>query len=128
MSLQVLSVGQCRPDHSSISSFFKSHFDAVVIDADTWGDTITKMQNETIDLVLVNRLLDRDGSDGLQIVKNLKADPEYRSVPVMLVSNYPEAQRAAVEAGAVPGFGKSELRTQQVVNRVAAALPDSSKS
>ena len=40
----------------------------------------------------------------------------------MLVSNYEDAQASAVEAGALPGFGKSELRGERVKRLLAEAL------
>ncbi len=59
--------------------------------------------------MLVNRLLDADGSDGLEVIRAMQADPALRSIPVMLVTNYPEYQGQAMAAGAVPGFGKAAL-------------------
>ena len=44
------------------------------------------------------------GLDGLALCRRLKADPKLARVPVMLVSNYPEVQAAAVAAGLAGGF------------------------
>jgi hypothetical protein len=41
---------------------------------------------------------------------------------MMLVSNYPDAQAAAVAAGAVPGFGKREIGTPRVAQVIREAL------
>ena len=41
---------------------------------------------------------------------------------MMLISNYPEAQEAAVNAGAMPGFGKREIGTLRVVKLLQEAL------
>ena len=41
----------------------------------------------------------------------------------MLVSNYADAQKQAVAAGARPGFGKAELNSSKAVDAIAAALP-----
>ena len=46
------------------------------------------MRCEPVDLVLVNRKLDADYSDGMEILKAIKADSALAPVPVMLVSNY----------------------------------------
>mgnify|MGYP006968446762 CR=1 FL=1 len=40
----------------------------------------------------------------------------------MLISGYSDAQREAVKAGAVPGFGKDDLRSEVAAERIAAAL------
>jgi CheY-like chemotaxis protein len=64
------------------------------------------LRTRKVDLVTVNRKLDRDYTDGLEVIKTIKADPQVGSVPVMLVTNYEEHQQTAIEAGCVPGFGK----------------------
>jgi two-component system chemotaxis response regulator CheY len=75
------------------------------------------------DLVLINRKLDADYSDGLEIVRAIKADPQLTSsVPVMLVTNYPEHQDAAVAAGAARGFGKLEYGNPQTVEKLRPYL------
>ena len=65
------------------------------------------------DLVLVNRVLDLDGSSGLELIQTLKEDPDQplKATPVMLVSDYPEAAADGRRAGREPGFGKSELQS-----------------
>ena len=51
------------------------------------------------------------------------AKREELSTPIMLVSNYPEAQSEAVAAGAVPGFGKATLRSSQAREHLMKFLP-----
>ena len=111
MTKRVLDVGNCGPDFSSISDFLKGHFDCEVSQAHGCEDTLAELRGGDYALVLVNRKLDRDYSDGMEIIKAIKADRELRSLPVMLVTNYPEHQDAAVEIGAERGFGKLELST-----------------
>ena len=74
------------------------------------------------DLVLVNRKLDVDYSDGLEIIKQIKADPELAKVPTMLVTNYPENQAEAVAEGAEPGFGKLSLDADETRANLARFL------
>jgi two-component system chemotaxis response regulator CheY len=73
---------------------------------------------------LINRKLDIDYSDGLEILTALKADPAYKSIPVMLVSNYADAQAEAVRAGAEPGFGKSQLSSIETVEKLRRFLEE----
>lgn len=122
MPRQVLSVGQCGPDHSSISRFLKSSFDVVISTADTIVDAMYDLRATKYDLVLVNRKLDADYSDGGELIRLMKADPVLADVPIMLVSNYPEHQANAVALGAEPGFGKLELGKSDVVSRLEAFL------
>jgi hypothetical protein len=46
----------------------------------------------------------------------------YPHTKFMLVSNYPDAQAAAVAAGALPGFGKREIGQPRVAQLIREAL------
>lgn len=122
MTKRVLNVGQCNPDHASISRFLTMNFRAAVDRADELDETLEMLRAKSYDLVLINRKLDIDYSDGMRILKTLKADEEFREIPVMIVSNYADAQEAAVAAGAAHGFGKAELGKPETIARVGAVL------
>ena len=110
MAKRVLDVGQCDFDHGAIRGLLSQEFGADVIRAHDWEDVLKTLQQATCDLVLVNRMLDQGGASGLEIIRKLKADDVLKHLPVMLVTNYPEYQQQAQALGAVPGFGKAELR------------------
>jgi CheY-like chemotaxis protein len=120
----VLSVGQCGFDHRSISTYLANRFGARVEQADSLDDAYEALRRGKFDLVLVNRVFDLDGSSGLELIQTLKEDPEesLKATPVMLVSDYAEAQQVAVELGAEPGFGKSELQSPATLERLRALL------
>ena len=120
----ILDVGQCDYDHSTICRLIASNFDAVVQQAHGQPDALAALREKSFNLVLVNRRLDRDGSDGVEIIHQIKADPALSSTPCMLVSNYPGHQEAAVGAGALPGFGKAELNRPETLNHLKQALDD----
>ncbi len=106
---RVLDVGNCSLDYGTIRSYLTRAFGAEVVQAHGPEDTLAQLRQKAFDLVLINRKLDRDYSDGIEILKEIKADPKLAKTPVMLVTNYPEHQDAAVAAGAERGFGKLEL-------------------
>ena len=85
-------------------------------------DTLEQLRGGHFDLVLVNRKLDQDYSDGLDIVRLLKSDPQLAVIPVMLVTNYAEHQAAAVAAGAEIGFGKTSLHAVETRQTLAKFL------
>jgi two-component system, response regulator, stage 0 sporulation protein F len=118
MSKAVLSVGQCVPDESSLERFLNANFDVRIITADTAPDALDLIRKSTFDLVLINRKLDADYTDGTEILRLIKADDVISATPVMIVSNYPEYQDAAVQMGAVYGFGKAELGRSDVIARL----------
>ncbi len=122
MSKRVLDVGNCTPDHASIKRFLTGHFDCQVLQAEGADDALETLRNESIDLVLVNRKLDMDYSDGVEVIRQIKADHELAKVPVMLITNYPEHQQAAMKLGAQRGFGKLELGNPDTILRLQPLL------
>jgi two-component system chemotaxis response regulator CheY len=119
---RVLSVGQCGADHGGITRTLRQAFGAEVVAAHSAADVLQQLQYGAYALVLVNRVLDADGSAGVDVVRAIKADEALRRVPVMLVSNYADAQEEAVSAGAEPGFGKAELGRPEMIERVRPFL------
>lgn len=122
MTKRVLDVGNCDPDHAAIRRLLEREFTAEVVRAQQGSDAIEQLRSRPFDLVLINRKLDIDYTDGIDILKQLKADDELSSVPVMLVTNFPEHQQAAVAAGARYGFGKLELASPATRERLAEVL------
>ncbi len=97
-------------------------FRADVAQADGLSDALAALRNKSFDLVLVNRKLDADYSDGLDVIKAIKADSQLKSVPCMLITNYPDQQQVAVAAGAEYGFGKKGLHAEPTQARLAKFL------
>jgi CheY-like chemotaxis protein len=119
---RVLSVGQCFADHSGITRVFRNSFGADVVAVDSAREALEHLRRETFALVLVNRVFDADGSSGLELIRAIKTEAELRDVPVMLVSNYEDAQAQAVQAGATPGFGKAAMGQPHMLARVEPYL------
>ncbi len=78
-------------------------FAVEVFQAHAADDALEILRREKIDLVLVNRKLDMDYSDGVEIIRQIKNDPALSSTPVMLVSNHDEYQQEALAAGPSTG-------------------------
>jgi CheY-like chemotaxis protein len=106
---KVVSLGQCAADNYTLTQFLESNFGAAVVPADTSAEALAHLRAGPFVLVLVNRIFDRDGASGLAFISQLKEDAALAAIPVMLVSNYAEAQQQAVARGALPGFGKAGL-------------------
>ncbi|MEQ8785157.1 MAG: response regulator [Pirellulaceae bacterium] len=119
---RVLDVGNCGLDHGNISSLIGRHFTADIFSADSADQALALLRKQAFDLVLVNRKLDRDYSDGLDIIRQIKADEALAATPVMLLSNYAQYQDEAIEAGAEPGFGKSQLHQPETVETLRRFL------
>lgn len=122
MAKRVLSVGQCVPDGMALKSFLAQRFSADVEASATADEAMALLHNGPFDLVLVNRVFDADGGSGQEFIEALKANPTTGKIPVMLVSNYADAQQQAVAAGAEPGFGKAQLGADEVAEQLAPYL------
>jgi response regulator RpfG family c-di-GMP phosphodiesterase len=122
---RVLDVGNCGPDHASIRRMLTTNFGAEVIQTHGLDDTLAELQKNSADLVLINRKLDQDYSDGIVILEHIKSKPEHAELPVMLITNYAEYQANAVALGALPGFGKLEINSPETRAKLASVLQPS---
>ncbi len=122
MTKRLLDVGSCGPDHASLRQLVQDHFDVVVDQADGMDDALELLGQQSYDLVTVNRVMDRDGSEGLEIIRAIKSHARFGDTPVMMITNFADHQHLAVTAGAVDGFGKSQLVTPSTVERLRPFL------
>jgi hypothetical protein len=122
MSKKVVLVGHCGPDSSYLRITVGKALPGVqVLSAD--DDTaLGKVLGDGVDLLLLNRQLDYgfDENDGVSLLKRLRKI--YPELKAMLVSNYPDAQAAAIAEGALPGFGKRELGSPRVAELIRSGL------
>lgn len=124
MTKKVVLVGHCGAD----SAYLRIAVGGVVK-----GATVVSVDEETTlnevlatgaHLLLVNRQIDYGFPtyEGVELIRSLKgANPDLK---MMLVSNFEEAQEAAIQAGALPGFGKREIGTDKVKDLLRSALAD----
>ncbi len=118
--LRILDVGQCGFDHSAIADVAHKQTGAIVEQAGSAAQAVAILASQSYDLVLINRILDGDGTSGVDLIAQLKTNPN--CPPLMMVSNYPDAQRAAVKAGALEGFGKNALYLASTAKILQAAV------
>ncbi|MBY0588897.1 hypothetical protein K2X85_17120 [bacterium] len=123
MNKPILSVGQCGPDHSTLSRFLREHFAAEVTPAVLLDEGVfERIRKGEFSLVLVNRKLDVDYSCGMSVLQRICSDNKASKTPVMLITNYPEHQEKAVSLGGVPGFGKLEYDKPETFARLERIL------
>ncbi|MBI4718905.1 MAG: hypothetical protein HY763_13955 [Planctomycetes bacterium] len=106
---RVLTVGHCDYDHGNLARLLAEQFHAEVERATDSESALNAARTRIYDLLLDNRVFDGSGVEGLEFIRRLRAEDATRCTPVMLVSNYPEAQDAAEALGARRGFGKNAL-------------------
>jgi ActR/RegA family two-component response regulator len=122
MPKRVALIGHCGPD----SSYLKMAVSAVergtqVIACDDDAE-LQELIKDGLDLLLFNRILDFGfpEDEGVAVIRRLRA--QHPNLKMMLVSNYADAQAAAVKAGALPGFGKKDLGSSKVAQQLRDAL------
>jgi two-component system chemotaxis response regulator CheY len=119
---RIVLLGHCGPD----SSYLR-----IAISSALPGSTILFPHDEAefqsalrdgADLVLFNRELDGffQFDTGVEYIRAMKKS--HPQIKTMLISNYADAQSAAVAAGALPGFGKRQLGSKEVVALLRQAV------
>ncbi len=120
---QVLSVGQCSMDHGKLSRAFREHFQAELTATPDAQSAVKDFASGTYDLVLINREFDEDGDSGLDFIQNHIGLFQKARTPIMLVSNFADAQASAVSLGAKLGIGKASLGSAAFVSAIQGAVP-----
>jgi two-component system, chemotaxis family, chemotaxis protein CheY len=122
MAKKIALVGHCGPDSSFLRMAVSSADRSVQVVAADDSSELNRLLSDGVDLLLLNREMPYgfEDDEGVAVIRRLR--PLYPTVKMMLVSNYPDAQAAAVAAGAVPGFGKREIGTRRVAEVIREAL------
>jgi two-component system, chemotaxis family, chemotaxis protein CheY len=117
----VLSIGQCGYDDSRIGQVVRTVLGATLDRAASPQEALQKIAAKKYDLILVNRVFDAGTGMGVNFIAEYKKNnPD--APPIMLVSDYADAQAAAIANGAVPGFGKASIASSQVGETLRAAV------
>jgi len=123
MSKKIALVGHCGPDSSYLrmTVMKAAGTGAQILMADDDSELKDALE-QGVDLILFNRELGYGFQDkmGVDAIKRLRGT--HPNLKTMLVSNYADAQAAAVANGALPGFGKREIGSPRVIEVLKAAL------
>src|SRR5436190_24350879 len=102
MNKKVALVGHCGPDASYLRMAATSALRGVSVLAADDSTELDVILAEGANLLLLNRELGWgfEQTEGVDVIRCLRA--HHPNLPMMLVSNYAEAQAAAAAAGALP--------------------------
>ena len=121
-NVKIALIGHCGPDSSYLRMVCgQAAKGAQVLMADDDSE-LQDVLAQDVDLLLFNRELGygfthKMGVDAIRYLRGLN-----KNLRMMLVSNYPDAQAAAVANGALPGFGKREIGSARVIEVIRGAL------
>ena len=123
-SASIALVGHCVPDNYMLSSTVRRLIPGAQVVIINDGVTLREAA-KTSPVWLVNRVLDGDfdwsGEDsGIELIRAWAASAQ--PPRMLLISNFAASQEKAIAAGAMPGFGKSELGLPHAKERVLAAI------
>lgn len=122
MGKKVVLVGHCGADSSYLKLSVRQadpEADAVIAHS---AEELKQHLDAGVELVLFNRQLDYGFSsyEGVDVIRDIRKS--HPNAKLMMITNYPEAQAAAIAAGALPGFGKRELGSQRVKDLLKQTL------
>lgn len=120
MSKRVLLVGHCGVDGPRLKDELSRALPGTAVERINSEADLSRAVGEGEALLLVNREPVGFEGEGLDIIRKVKSNnPDCK---VMLVSDYEDAQREAESAGALKGFGKSEMGSPSLAQHVKQAL------
>lgn len=83
---------------------------------------LTKAKTEKPDVILLDIMMPK--MNGLEVLKKLKADPETKKIPVIMLTNLSDDQdvKAALKLGAVKYITKVDNTPKEVVRQVEQVI------
>ena len=86
------------PDICSMLKMVLDYHGYGAVDADGEEKAKEIMSEKQVDLIIMDMLL--SGADGTDICRSLKQDEQTSSIPILMFSAHPNAQKICLEAGA----------------------------
>ena len=117
---RILLVGHCGIDGPRLKEELSKAIPSAKVERINSDDELRRAVGEGASLLLVNREPVGFEGEGLDIIKRVKS--EHPDCKVMLVSDHEDAQQEAQAAGALKGFGKSELGSPSLAQHVKHSL------
>ena len=117
----VMLVGHCGPDAIMLKTVVQRALPGAVVELVNDHEALDAALARDV-VLLVNRELDgefRTGRGGIDLIRHL-TEAKVKA-PMLLVSNFADAQAEAESAGAMPGFGKSDLYDDDTTRRLQDA-------
>jgi len=120
---RIVLVGHCSFDSASLRHAAQQVPRIAAVEGVNDDAGLAKVADDA-SLLLVNRVLDGRFSvdHGVDLIKQLRDNGN--ETKAMLISNFPDAQAAAEQAGALPGFGKADTHKPETAKKLAAAVGD----
>lgn len=121
MSKRILLVGHCGVDGPRMQSEISDFLEDADVERINSDRDLERAVDQGADLLLINREpLGFEPKVGQDLIRELHE--KYPDQKLVLVSDYEDAQEEATEAGALPGFGKSDIGSPRFEQAIREAL------
>jgi len=120
--MKIMIVDDCQTTRKILSLYLKSRgFE--VISADNGLDAIEKLATHTVNMILTD--LDMPYMDGIELIKTIRSDPNWSSLPILMVTTEadPEERARALKAGA-NGYVVKPVTADSVTQNIKTILPE----
>lgn len=89
-----------------------------VITASDGEEAISKALSELPDLILIDLMIPK--VDGISVIKNLKSNPKFRNIPIIIITNLEDfaKEKEAREAGASGYMLKIKYTPEMVIDNL----------
>ena|SRR5688572_12140334 len=103
------------PDICSMLKMVLDYHGYGAVDADGEEKAKKILSESHVDLIIMDMLL--SGADGTDICRRLKQDGQTSSIPILMFSAHPNAQKICMEAGA-DDFISKPFEMNDLINRI----------
>ena len=117
----VLIAGNCGPDLYALERLVRGLGISEIVVANSLEDVQLIVKRKFVALLLINRVFDVTSESGLDLIAGFPINIRGRC---MLISNYADAQKSAVDLGALQGFGKSKMASLETREMIRSAISD----
>lgn len=107
-------------DEEVLSRVLKDRFSDAGWNVDTAEDgvaAIEKIKKENYDMVLLDLIMPK--KDGFEVLKEIKGDPSYKTLPIMVLSNLggDEDIKKALQLGAIDYYVKTQHPISEMIDK-----------
>ena len=122
MPQRIVLVGHCGVDAPRLEAAVSKCVPSAEVISVNSEQCLEDVCDEGADLLLINRRLPYgfDTEEGVELMRELRQ--VHPTVKLMLVSDRQDAQKQASEAGAIDGFGKTDLGSDKIAALLKGAL------
>ncbi len=107
-------------DDSALQKILTEKLTAVsvgVMTASTGQEALNKIKVDQPDLIVLDIML-TGGMNGFDVLEQLKANENYKSIPVIVLTNLDTEQKTALDIGAIDYIVKPNISIDEVVLKI----------